>query len=290
MRYLIWLLGAGLLAGAALRADEGWRPLWNGKDFSGWSTWLWVPEPTSKVPGMTRGPDGKYPQAIGANRDPLQVFTVVEVDGRPAIRISGEVFGELRSSVVLSNYRLRLQFKWGTKKWPPYNKSWTPRDSGLLYHVHAAPDPKGHSWARSFQLQIQEGDVGDLYAEESEISVRCRFVPAPHDRSVFVYDPRGDWKVFSRVPGKVGRCVKQFDNERRRGEWNTVELICFGEDCIHIVNGKVVMRLHAPRRIDGVQPAAVTSGPISLQSEGAEVFYRDIEVRPIDRVPAEFAE
>jgi hypothetical protein len=79
------------------------------------------------------------------------------------------------------------------------------------------------------------------------------------------------------------------DNEKPSGEWNTIELIAFGEDSIHIVNGKVVMRLHGPTRIDTDLPASVTSGPIILQSEGAEVYYRDIELRPISAIPAEYA-
>ena len=66
--------------------------------------------------------------------------------------------------------------------------------------------------------------------------------------------------------------------------------MCFGEDSIHIVNGQVVMRLHAPRRIDGPTPLPVTAGPVILQSEGAEVFYRDIAWLPVTGVPPEFAE
>jgi len=42
-------------------------------------------------------------------------------------------------------------------------------------------------------------------------------------------------------------------------------------------------------RIDGALPAPVTAGQIILQSEGAEVFYRDIEIRPITAVPSEFS-
>ena len=93
-----------------------------------------------------------------------------------------------------------------------------------------------------------------------------------------------------RAHGSSGRCVKQPDNEKPTGEWNTVELICFRNDSIHIVNGKVVMRLRDPMRIDTKTPTPVTSGPIILQSEGAEVFYRDVQVRPIKAIPAEFAE
>ncbi len=49
------------------------------------------------------------------------------------------------------------------------------------------------------------------------------------------------------------------------------------------------MRLHGPLRIDGAAPTPVTSGAIILQSEGAEIFYRDIEIRPITVIPAEYA-
>lgn len=274
---------------ADLHADSGWRSLWNGRDLSQWTTWLQKPHPSSEVPGIARDADGKYTAPIGSNSDPLRVFTVVTEDGRPAMRISGEVFGEIRSVASLENYRLRLQFKWGQAKWPPRHKPGTPRDSGLLYHVHAAPGAEGRTWARSIELQIQEKDVGDLYAVGSEISVRStpRLV---EEKEVFDYDPKGELRVFSQVPGKEGRCIKHPENEKPSGEWNTVELVCLGEEAIHIVNGKVVMRLHAPRRIDGPKPVPVTSGPIILQSEGAEVFFRDIEYAPITAIPAEFAE
>lgn len=273
----------------ALRAEEDWKPLWNGRDLSSWSMWMQRPDRRSEVPGMQRGPDGKYLEAIGPDRDPLKVFTVTDVDGRPAIRISGEVFGELRTHGSFQNYRLRMQFKWGRLKWPPRDGAETPRDSGLLYHVHAAPGAEGRTWARSIELQIQERDVGDLYAVGSEISVRSKSRQVG-ERTFFDYDPRGEWRVFSQVPGKEGRCVKQPDNEKPTGEWNTVEIVCLGEDSFHIVNGKVVMRLHAPRRIDGAKPVPVTSGPIILQSEGAEIFYRDIEWKPVTVLPPEFAE
>jgi hypothetical protein len=279
-------LGAAALSNRA--AQRGWTPLWNGKDLSEWTTWMRQPEPTSDVPGLARGADGKYTEPIGSGRDPLKVFSVSpDLDGRPAIRISGEVFGELRTRRSFRNYHLKLQFKWGDKKWPPRDRPATARDSGLLYHVHAAPGAEGRVWARSIELQIQEHDVGDLYAIGSAIAVRAK--PRPGTQlALYDYDPAGEWTFFSQSQGAAGRCVKQPDNEKPTGEWNTVELICFGPESLHIVNGKVVMRLHSPTRIDAAAPALVTSGPIILQSEGAEIFYRDIAIRPIPAIPAEY--
>lgn len=269
-----------------------WTSLWNSRDLGEWTTWMRQPERSSEVPGMERLPDGRYRDPIGANRDPLNVFTVVEEDGAPAIRISGEVFGELRSRATLGNYHLRFQFKWGEKKWPPRDKPETPRDSGLLYHVHAAPGAEGRVWARSIELQIQERDVGDLYAVGAMIQVPARLRRGTGGggvAAVYDYDPSGLWYPFAQLPGMPGRCVKQPDNEKPNGEWNTVELVCLGEEALHIVNGKVVMRLHGPRRVDTPVPMAVTSGPIIFQSEGAEIFYRNIEFRPITTIPPEFA-
>lgn len=272
-------------------AESEWRPLWNGKDLSEWTTWLGRPQPTSEVAGVKRAADGKYPESLGANRDPLRVFTVVEVDGKPAIRISGEVFGELRSKTSLENYHLRLQFKWGEKKWPPRLDA--VRDSGLLYHVHAPAGAEGRTWARSIELQIQEKDVGDLYSVGAYIFVRSKLRAGTGNatvKPVYDYSPQGGWHAFAQVPGTDGRCVKGSDEEKPLGQWNTIELVCMGDDSLHIVNGKVVMRLHGALRIDTRTPQPVTSGPIILQSEGAEVFYRDVAWRPITTIPPQFAE
>jgi hypothetical protein len=283
------ILAAVVLSVVPAHAENGWTPLWNGTDLDGWTTWMREPEPSSQVPGLKRDADGEYTAPIGSGRDPLKVFTVVDnVDGQPAIRISGEVFGELRTKRSFENYHLKLQFKWGEKKWPPRDRPETRRDSGLLYHVHAEPGAEGRTWARSIELQIQEHDVGDLYAVGSAIAVRAKRRPDTTP-ALYDYDPTGEWTFFSQSQGSPGRCIKQPDNEKPTGEWNTVELVAFGDTAIHIVNGKVVMRLHGPVRIDRDLPTPVTSGPIILQSEGAEIFYRDIQIRPITAIPAEFA-
>jgi len=285
-------LALGTLGAAAFGrqvAQVGWTPLWNSQDLSGWTTWMQRPEPSSEVPGLARDANGRYTEVIGSGRDPLKVFSVLpDVDDRPAIRVSGEAFGELRSMQSFNNYHLKFQFKWGQKKWPPRDGATTQRDSGLLYHVHGAPGAEGRTWARSIELQIQERDVGDLYAVGSAISVRAKVRPGSQPAD-YIYDPAGTWTYFSQIAGQSGRCIKQPDNEKPSGEWNTVELVCFGFDCIHIVNGKVVMRLYSPMRIDTPVPTPITSGPIILQSEGAEVFYRDISVRSITAIPPEFA-
>jgi len=82
------------------------------------------------------------------------------------------------------------------------------------------------------------------------------------------------------------RAIKALDNENPTGAWNTVEVLCLGGKCVHVVNGKVNLVLTNPR-----QPAAdgtmvpLTKGRLQIQSEGAEVFYRGIEIRSIQQIP-----
>lgn len=274
-----------VLAMTAARGAEGWKPLFNGKDLSGWETWLAKPHPSVEVPGEAKNEKGEYTQVLGA-KDPLKVFTIVAVDGQPAVRISGQIFGGITTKENFSNYHLRLQFKWGEKKWAP--RAAVVRDSGLLYHVHSGWAPVRDIWPRSPELQIQEHDCGDLYAIACQITVRAR--PLDPTKRRFQYDPKGEPTVFIQQPPIGNKCIKGEDREKPNGEWNTIELVCLGDQSIHIVNGGVVMRLTDAKRIDGPEPKTLTSGQIVLQSEGAEVFYRNIELRPITAIPAEFAE
>ncbi len=143
---------------------RGLAPALERPRLASWTTWLAKPHASAVLHDAPRDAKGNFSQPIGPNRDPLGVFSVVNTDGQPAIRISGQVFGEPRSTAAFTDYRLRLQFKWGEKKGPPRETAETPRDSGLLYHVHAEPGAEGRTWARSIEIQIQERDVGALSA------------------------------------------------------------------------------------------------------------------------------
>ena len=285
------LLGRAALALCAINglvaADTGWRPLFNGRDLGGWDTFLARPDQSWEVPGMTRDSNGRYTEAIGLNRDPLHVFNIETVDGHPAIHITGQGFGTMTTKESFGNFHLRLQVKWGEKKWGYKLKS--PRDCGLLYFVHGQPGAIHETWPRSIEFQIQEHDTGDLWALGAQITVKAKPTTV-NGKPLYLYDPTGTPTLFAEKPPIGNRCVKLGDPEKSNGEWNTLDLICLNGDSIYAVNGQVVMRLHHAERLDGPAPAPLTEGQLSLQTEGAEVFYRDVEVKPITAVPAEFAE
>jgi hypothetical protein len=272
----------GLASATSQYAAEAWRPLFNGRDLNGWEMFMTKPDRTWNVPGLKRDEQGNYLEPIGKNRDPLKVFVVENVDGRPAIHVSGQGFGVITTVETFANFHLRLQVKWGEKKWG--TKLHAPRDCGLLYFCHGEPGFDHETWPRSIEFQIQEHDMGDLFALGAQITV-----PARPEGKFWLYDPKGAPTLFVQKPPAGNRCVKLTDAEKPLGEWNLLDLVCLGGTSVHIVNGKVVMRLHDAQRLDGAAPTPLTSGQISLQTEGAEVYYRDIEIRPIAAIPAEFA-
>lgn len=162
-----------------------------------------------------------------------------------AIHISGEEFGCLTTEKEFENYRLVVEFKWGEKKWPPRDKPTTPRDSGILLHC-VGPEKV---WMKSIECQVQEHDCGDFW---------------PVDGTTI--------EVDGKVVTKYQK--KKTDAEKPTGEWNTIECVCDGDKIINIVNGVVVN--------EGTR-ASVTKGRILLQSEGAEVYYRKVELTPLSK-------
>lgn len=285
-RTALQLLGSSLVtpwtsSAAQSTRDEGWEPLFNGRDLAGWDTFLGRPHPTTDVAGLARAADGTYTDVVGVNRDPRGVFSVVREDDAPAIRISGEIYGALITRAEYENYHLRFQFKWGSRIWPP--RPHLPRDTGCCYH---SVGPHGASygfWMRSFEFQIQEGDVGDFY---SLAGVIVDVTATPTDAT----NPKSDLRYTPEAPTVVGttrRVIKAAQVERPRGEWNTLDLYCLGQTSIHVVNGQRQVVLTGLRhRVDG-QEVPLTRGRIQLQSEAAEVFFRDLSIRPIRALPAD---
>ncbi len=95
-------------------------------------------------------------------------------------------------------------------------------------------------------------------------------------------------KGAEKVTGVARRIWKDPDNEKPTGEWNVVEILCFGQTSVHVVNGKVTMVLTGHRQKTGNQEVPLTKGRIQIQSEAAEIYWRNIQVRPITEIPRKF--
>jgi Domain of Unknown Function (DUF1080) len=252
-----------------------WQDLFNGKDLSGWDTYLGPAYDTikNKFDSLT---------VLGLNNDPDKVFSVVSEDNAPAIRISGSHNGGISTQQEFENYHLTLEFKWGKQKSHPRKDR--KRDSGLLYHAVGAHGADFGFWMRSQELQIQEGDCGDYWGVAGGIMD----IPAKgSELEKYVYDPSSPQLAFSSTSEHGRRCIKNPDAERPTGEWNTIEVYCLGDTAVHMTNGVVNMILYHSRQAEGGKEIPLTKGKIQIQSEGAEVFYRNIQVEAIAKIPGE---
>jgi hypothetical protein len=243
--------------------------LFNGKDLSNFYTWL---------------VDQRYD-------DPDDVFSVVDaIDGAPAIRVSGQHYGAFITKEAYANYHLVTEFRWGLLTWA--NRKAATRDSGILLHCqgpdgNTKPDFNG-PWMLSQECQIIEGGVGDFIMVAGHDGNGSRIIPkltatVRKEGRANIYDPnapaveftgggRVDW--YGRDPewkDMLGFRGRQ-DVESPYGEWTRLEVICDGSTIV--VNGKVVNK--------GTN-SSLTRGKIIFQSEGAEIFFRKIELTPLRR-------
>src|SRR3954463_3424553 len=120
----------------------GWHELFDGKDLSGWDTYLAKP--------------------YGLNNDPKGVFTVVETDRAPAIRISGEIYGAITTHEEFTNFHIRVEFKWGEKRWPA--RANVGRDSGILYCCQGPHGVGSGAWMLSVENNVMEKGVGQWWS------------------------------------------------------------------------------------------------------------------------------
>ncbi|MBQ5830847.1 MAG: DUF1080 domain-containing protein [Alistipes sp.] len=281
------LLGLALLLSSCSQ-DEGWQSLLD-KDLSHWRVYQSY-QHTNDFRG--RAPvdeNGEKIAPIGYDKNLYDLFTVSEEAGEPVLRVSGETYGCVISNQSYRNYHLRLQVKFGQKRWEPRLEK--ALDSGLLYHsVGDAGVDYWLSWMRSFEFQVMqsgttEGNSGDFWSiagTKADIKISQ---PDPEKRTYY-YDPEGEWlTVGSR--GVTNFCGTE-DHNSPEGEWTTLELICYEGQSVHIVNGEVVMALKNLRYTDKGEDKPLVEGRLQLQSEAGEVFYKGIEIRPLEQMPEEY--
>jgi hypothetical protein len=243
--------------------------LFNGRDLSNFETWL----------------------VDHHGEDPDRVFSVVDqIDGAPAIRISGQHWGGLATRDRYADYRLVVEFRWGLLTWGERRNA--ARDSGVLVHGdgplgNTARDMNG-PWIRSIEAQVIEGGTGDFilvagYDAGGTSTTPTLIVQAAKDRDgEDVYAPDGAPRQFEK--GRInwfGRDPDWTDTlefrgrqdvESPAGEWTRLEVTCKDRAMTIHVNGMLV---------NAGADASVSSGRIMLQSEGAEIFFRRVELLPL---------
>lgn len=257
----IILLGLSVV-GAVPAADDltgAATPLFNGRDLEGWEV----------IVGD---------QGVVAKQDIFQVTDGVLHAYKDAAAGSEQPFGYLLSAAEYGDFRLSLEYMWGDKKFAPRAEADTVRDAGVCYHVRGP----FVIWPTSVECQIQEGDTGDVWAIHTQVTSTVHsdimnYWPAENGGVEVTKgdDPKG-YRRFLR-----SYCYEQ-------PGWNRIELIVRGDSATYVINGHVANRVTRLKFWDEATASwlPLTKGKILLQAEGAEVFYRNVTIAPLDARPA----
>ena len=197
--------------------------------------------------------------STGLNADPTHVFTVE--DG--VVHVSGTEMGYFITKREYKNYYLRAEFKWGEGTFAP--RAGQARDSGILYNIQG-PDKV---WPRSVEFQINEGCTGDFWMTDG--------AALTGKDGVRVTGPDGKAAKIDRFNKGVWKNVAGYRDptnelENAHGEWNVVELVNREGHVWQYVNGKLAN--------EGINAFPI-SGKVLFQSEGAEVYFRNINLYPL---------
>jgi hypothetical protein len=122
-------------------------------------------------------------------------------------------------------------------------------NSGVLVHT-STPEALG-IWPKSIEVQLFRGNAGDFWVIGTDLDVENEEARKSGRRHLNLTD----------------------DSEKPIGQWNKMEITCKADEIIVKVNDVLVN--HATK-------CTATKGAICLQSEGAPVQFRSIQLRPLE--------
>ncbi|HEY1188641.1 MAG TPA: DUF1080 domain-containing protein [Gemmata sp.] len=206
-------------------------------------------------PATAADPDGFTPLFDGKTLDGWTFIVKPDKAGKKAdpkdtwsvvdgtIRCTGKPNGCMVTKGEYGDYVLKL--KW---RFPAGGKG---GNTGVLLHVR---DDK--YWPTSIEAQLLTGRAGDL------------LLTNPPDAKLDV-DPK---RQNPKVERHFFRMETRADVEKKLGEWNQYEITCKGGDIALVINGV---------KVNEGKNGNLTGGRIALQSEGAEVHFKDVAIKSL---------
>lgn len=163
----------------------------------------------------------------------------------------GEPLGYLETDKEYENFVLFLEWRWAPDSDPK------KRNSGVLLRITGKPVG---FMPKCIEAQLKSGGAGDIWAFRGFMIGK----KAEGYREIKDHEDLGD---FMGVP----RAKDTKENDP--GEWNKYRLVFRGKRLATYVNGK---------KASNVNGCDQVAGKIGLQSEGAEIHFRNIKITPID--------
>lgn len=247
--------------------DAGdWKVLFNGKDLTGFT-----PSP---------GNAALYAVDMAAGEAAIHVYpTQADQSDQPQ--------ATLRTNDSYSSYVFHEEYKWGTNRFG--GRKQTDRDNGVCFHVTA---PLTDVWPTSIEFQLgSQAWPGDWVSGNIFMLVNKTRAQWPNTmmNGQSVWSATGTKKMIG-APASYFKALAPSPNQNKGGaassataatEWNVIELTVHGsKDASYNVNGVVVNGLTDMEYDTGNGTfAPLDHGPIALQAEFAEVYFRNIKIK-----------
>jgi hypothetical protein len=250
--------------------------LFNGRDLSGFYTYLGPPQP------------GEQP--IGKNKDPDHIFSVKN----GVLAISGQVQGGLTTVDNYENYVLTVEYRWGLRSYRP--RLGQPKIGGIVFHAFGPDGALLGGLLTGYRARLDENGGGDLWVfgrdnADAHLSVavdaRTEMTVKKVERTQYTYKPGGQIREFGPpahhiqrlgtinnaaryTPGGNGGVIW----EKPAGEWNTIEVLCVGDSVGIVLNGTLV---------NAASKANRTNGKIQIYANKADIFFKTVDLRSIPK-------
>jgi hypothetical protein len=251
--------GAGGSGGGSGGAD-GFVSLFNGTNLDGWTP--------------SQGHAGLFAAGKLGDDPVIHVYpSATLADGA-----QGVAQATLRTNASYSKYVLHLEYKWGVKR---FNDRQGARDNGICFHLC---NNLSKVWPDSVEFQLGSDTLGKDWVSGNI------FMLVGNTKAQWPNARMNNQPYFSETGTKtnlgppdfptyaLGRASAQLD---KATDWNIIEMTVNGAaEAEYKVNGTVVNRLFDMQcRPDNGAWAPLDKGPIALQAEFAETYFRNIKIK-----------
>jgi hypothetical protein len=257
-RVLALLLCVAGVAAQAQQPDAGnWKPLFNGKDLTGWDIKIAGHALNDNYKNTFRVEDGM----IRISYDAYQRF-----DNK---------YGHMYYQKPYSHYKLRYEYRF-TGNQIPGGATWNVRNSGIMYHSQSA---QSLTLNQEFPVSLEVQLLGGLGKGPRTTGNLCTPGTIVH------------------VGGKLNpdHCINSSSRTYEGDQWIRAEIVVLGDSVIHhLIEGDTVFTFQKPRIgevywAEGKKDAyydnwlaknglALKEGYIALQAESHPIDFRNIRI------------
>lgn len=259
--------GAGGTAGGSAGSgggsgggEAGWVPLFNGTNLDGWT------------------PSQGHGALFAAGK--LNEEPVIHVYPNATTQPNGSSQPEatLRTTKSYSKYVFHLEYKWGTRRFGA--RTTTARDNGICFHICNEPSKV---WPDSVEFQLGSQEWGNDWVSGNIFMLinktRAKWTSATLNGKDAFSETGAKKSIGAPTSYYRGLASAQLD---KPDDWNIIELTVNGAtDAEYKVNGTVVNRVFEMECDEGSGFKPLDKGPIALQAEYAETYFRNIKIKEL---------